>query len=165
MRIVKKESLQFIDGYIVDNDSNVVNQAELVRQFNELNEISKFNQFVLRNKRAIEQSGEQVEYDPSNSDEYMEIPETPLANERQAEQAAIEDEAQGVALVHDFNRIIGKFRNLLNFVSDENILITGTATTEKFAQNPLELTEERLVSILKVSLETRELRLKVTIKS
>ena len=167
MKVIAKKNLKFVDGYILDKEGTVVNSPELVTQCNQLLAMEELNLFVKENKEAIENSGKIITFHPVReaSPFHVTDPDTPEIDAQQARALAVFNELEAVDAVRTINNIMLKrFNTLAHFINDDNVLVTGDITTEKFVGNPLEIDEAQLVSIVTDFVETTELRNKIAIE-
>lgn len=126
MRIVKKEDCKFLNGYIVDDDSNVVNPgAEIVGGINDLDVMLQ----------ALRYYQDQPEYSPAPSmkgfkpvkgNSYVVKPdETPALDAKTEQAKAILEELDMLEKVEQTNCNLKHWSNVLDFIANDCIVDKG----------------------------------------
>lgn len=163
MKLFKKKDLVYIDGMLVNEDTNevvAVNQNIVI----DLNSIETMYQ-------QAKYLSEQGAYNPAPSLEGFERerfyteklplapePETPVFDEKVKKSLALMDEMDAKAKTEKINESIEQFRDVFLFLEHDYVVNRGNdyqAFCFDLPQigNPLELTQDKLVEILTFILE------------
>lgn len=167
MKVIEKKQLKFVDGYIVDGEGNVLNNPRLVDQYNAYCAVVDLNEFIAANRKDIEASQTNVVYTPAPSFKPAVVlpkPKQPTFDKKQKEALALWNELESEDQVNSANQNLAEVNDLLTFIADSMVLLTGEVTTDKFNGNVLELTQDEVVQAYLKYSENQELRDKLVIK-
>lgn len=152
MKMVNKDKLTYVDGYLIDDDNIIAIDPSIVRQANMLEEMVQRRKWVdeqpeacagpdySKFKRESEHDIKGIEF----------IAETPLMDEeiqRSLELMAEIDDANMANRINE--KIQNDLKNLIDFVSKDYVIDrSGNCAPEKFdlptLGNPLDLTKESI---------------------
>lgn len=161
MKLVSKADLTYKSGLLVTKEGEVINNAPLVEQANRIFEMKKLNDFVESNRAEIEASSEPLVYHNAEKKVYF-TAETPFTDKQIEEGATIWDELQQTNNADISNELVEEFPDLLVFIMEEDVLVTGTPTSDRFISDPLEI--KGFFSIIGDWVELNDLRSMIKIK-
>lgn len=168
MKIVKKQNLEFVDGYLINKETgDVLNSRLLVEQYNELLKNQNLNAFLRENKKDIEAARGPLVYTVSNDEKQtitLTAPETPVTDKKTKEALAVWEEMNAVSRHERAVQVLERLNTLIEFVSQDYLLDGGAATMTKFRGNILELTTEDITKIVEEFEELADLREKIIIQ-
>lgn len=153
MKVIKKEKLEFVNGYLVDKKGNVYNDFRVVESVEEFAKAVELLDFIEKNEDAINMAGKTVSFDmPKKHKNDVSIEcSTPTLDAKTKEALKCMEELTGIANADRVNEFIeSKLQPLVDFVMNERFVWTESfATTETYWFNPTELTIEDIENFAK----------------
>lgn len=154
MRIIQKKDLGLIDGFLVDQQGNVITMPNLAAQANEVMELIELIAFVKKNKKDILASkpGKRVEFVPSSKVvppvlKSGKIVKTPLNDAAEAEAKARALEFLDKKNVENIDEHLSRYFALAKWFNQDYIEYTDKdAGIAKFVGDFLKLTEKDVVT-------------------
>lgn len=153
MKLYKKEDLQFVDGYLVDKEGNVVApDDDVIPLFNQLEEMKQEIAWRLANPepKAAEVAPFKFESARPTVGFHAEV-DTPLLDRKVAEGVQLYEEVVRANKVEDVERLIDRFMPVLVW-ADSDEFFGHAAVTWRFDTktigNPLEADAGELVAII-----------------
>lgn len=154
MKLIDKNHLRFVDGYVVDKDNEIINLSGLASEVNEIVEIRQLVNFLVANKAAILGAGDPVVYRP----EEEKAPrltsgikvETPLLDAEVKAATARAEEWLSVQNQSDIDNHLARYKRLASFFAEDYILTTPLPIPPaRFKDDVLEWSEEDVIEIVK----------------
>ncbi len=154
MKLIDKNDLRFIDGYVVDQDGEIINLSGLAHEVNEIVEIKHLVDFLVANKPAILGAGDPIVYRP----EEEKAPrltsgitiKTPLLDAEKTITTARAEEWLGVQNQSDIDNHLARYKRLARFFAEDYVITAPLQIAPaRFKDNVLEWSEEDVIEIIK----------------
>lgn len=153
MKVIKKENLEFVNGYLVDKEGNVYNDSRVVESAEIFAKTVELLDFIEKNEDAINMAGKTISFDmPKKGKNGMVIKcSTPTLDAKAEEAMKCMKELTGIANADRVNEFIeSKLQPLVDFVVNEQFVWNEPfATTEEYWFDPTKITTEDLENFAK----------------
>lgn len=167
MKYVAKADLVFKNGYLIDSNTNEAVEMEgLVIQCNEIHRMESMNQFVKENRAALETENKPVIYKVIN-DPYEPKPmvstrsvTTPTIDEKKRIDEKVALEWVEKKTLENVNEVLATFSVVAEWLQNDSFMYSRAAFGQRFASNPLELTEAKVIEIVETYLDPDVMRLR-----
>ena len=169
MKLTAKTDLTFIDGYLSDMYGNIINNPQLISEYNKYVEVCHFNEWLIANEDAIKASkATTMVYRPAKKESPIALPDhkTPPYDNQEKQPLAVWEELQTKDIVTKVNTLLNKSEALVEFITSDHILVADCSDIpNKFNGNVLELTKEELIDTYQTFTDLKELRDAVVIET
>lgn len=154
MKLIDKNDLRFVDGFVVDEDNEIINLSGLAHEVNELVEIRNLVNFLVANKAAILGANDPVVYRP----EEEKVPrltsgievKTPLIDAEAKAAVARAEEWLNVQDKNDIDNHLARYKRLASFFAEDYVItVPLQIAPARFKDNVLEWFEEDVIEIIK----------------
>jgi hypothetical protein len=166
MELVAKKDLSFKDGWLV-NGNQILNNAVLVSEVNDIVGLRDFNKFLKDNKDRIETVGTTVIYEAPKSNEVSILlpePKTPAIEKAIKEATDIMEELETKDAHEIAQKCLNNIPELIEFITSDTYVSDGIIVARKFLIDPLTLIEKDLIKTFTEFAELKDLREKVIVK-
>ena len=166
MKLIDKHDLRFIDGYLLDQDGEVMNLNRLAEELNELVEVFELTTFLRANATAIDEASDPVVYRPARDEdpvfEYDKEIETPLIDEQVAKAEAMADEFLKLQGGKDITSHLRRYSHLAKWFEKDYILYNQGAAdvVRQFKGDILTITPVDIIKIVEDAHDPEILRLR-----
>jgi len=157
-KLIKKSKCTFEEGYIIKNGKQIGLPFIVWAQLNELEIMMQEHAYL--KAQPTYQPGPSLEGFERKSAftkdrPYVDAPDTPVTDKRVAEALAFIDESEKVENAATVNNAIDKFGALIDWAASKKFIEDDcyTRIDTPSLGNPLELTPEAIVSVLRVLIE------------
>lgn len=160
MKLYKKEDLQFVDGYLVDKEGNVVSpDDDIVLDFNCLEQMKQYTAWRLKNPEPKIAEVPEFKFETARPavDFHADI-STPLLDKKVAEAKQLFDEVVRADRVEDIEKAVDHFMRALVWADSDEFFGDVNASVRfdtKTIGNPLEVDAGDLVAIICQHAEVR----------
>ena len=153
MKVIKKENLEFVNGYLVDKEGNVYNDSRVVESAEIFAKTVELLDFIEENEDAINMVGKTISFDmPKKHKNGVGVEcNTPALDAKAEEVLKCMEELACVANADRVNEFIeSKLQPLVDFVVNDQFVWTEPfATTEEYWFDPTKITTEDLENFAK----------------
>lgn len=136
MKVIKKENLEFVNGYLVDKEGNVYNDSRVVESAETFAKTVELLNFIKENEDAINMAGKTISFDmPKKHKNSVGVEcNTPALDAKVEEALKCIEELTCVANADRVNEFIeSKLQPLVDFVIDDQFVWTESfATAETY---------------------------------
>jgi hypothetical protein len=154
-KMLKKDELEFINGYIVDKGTNeiVLPDSKVTRDLNNIEQAwQRAKYLAAQPKGAAAPTLDGFEFKSTATLPKVDKPKTPVSDDRTAEAMAFMAEIELIEEADKVNGLVERYKELFEFVSEDYVVDCGIGLVKldlATVGNPLELTSDKLLAILK----------------
>lgn len=153
MKVIKKENLEFVNGYLVDKEGNAYNDLRIVQSAEVFAKTVELLDFIEKNEEAINMAGKTISFDmPKKHKNDVSIKcSTPTLDAKAEEAMKCMEELTGIANADRVNEFIeSKLQPLVDFVMNDQFVWTEEfATVNEYWFDPTKVTAEDLETFAK----------------
>lgn len=154
-KLISKTDLKYVDGYIMDDEDNILAiQGKIVAFLNDLDiSIQKAEYIKSQPKCQFPPTLDGFKPKSERKIYSVEIPETPNLDARAALAKHILDETVAVGTAEHYNSFIKENADVFEWLDAERIVVGTAMIAQRFdlptLGNPLELTAEKVIEAIK----------------
>lgn len=154
-KLISKTDLKYVDGYIMDDDNNILAiHGKVVDFLNDLEiSVQKAEYIKAQPKGKMPPTIQGFKPKSERKVYSVEVPETPNLDARAALAKHILDETLAVSTAASYNSFIEENADVFEWLDAERVIVGNAMIAQRFdlptLGNPLELTAEKVIEIIK----------------